>query len=152
MEVFILIYEHRHGRELSAYANRELAEKELADLIEDDLRACVEHPLLGKIKAALEKGDIYEARDLWSHSGGSLDIQELTVLARPDSERERSFEALWNAANDDDAEALERIMIRAGMLWQCEECGWNNDSDDAACEDPDCPGRRPEESEPAERV
>lgn len=39
------------------------------------------------------------------------------------------------AANDEEMEAIESAMCRAGLIWKCEECYYNNDPEHETCEE-----------------
>lgn len=42
---------------------------------------------------------------------------------------------LFNAADDNEADVIEQVAIKAGLLWRCpdEGCRYNNDEQDKVC-------------------
>jgi hypothetical protein len=59
------------------------------------------------------------------------------------------LDRVFNAAHDEEIEAIEQAAFRAGVLWRCRsivrgrECGWNNDESEKKCGD--CGKAKPKE-------
>ena len=45
----------------------------------------------------------------------------------------KAWESLWRYAEDDEANMIEAIAVRAGLLWKC-ECQYCNGDDVLECE------------------
>lgn len=87
MTVFILLYAHRHGSDVSVYASRALAEEARSELIDtaiDDWDE--EEPLLVPIRAALATGQheeaakAYDALQATVSEPEQFEIEEKTVV------------------------------------------------------------------------
>jgi uncharacterized protein (DUF983 family) len=46
---------------------------------------------------------------------------------------QKSWEALFNAADDFEAETLEAVALKAGIFWKCPSCDYNNSHDSDKC-------------------
>jgi hypothetical protein len=47
---------------------------------------------------------------------------------------EDKLEQVIRVANDEEMDAIESAMIRAGLIWKCEECCYNNGPESESCE------------------
>jgi hypothetical protein len=45
-----------------------------------------------------------------------------------------AWESLWNTADDEEANMLDTLALRAGVFWQCAGCRFNNPNDIDTCD------------------
>lgn len=82
MNVWVLIYEHRHGSDITVYATEQLAQGGAKELIEQYLDQEVQRQdARAAIRAALKANLLSDATELYNdHSGEYVTISKQTVV------------------------------------------------------------------------
>lgn len=133
MEVHVLIFEHRHGRDVSAHATEELAVAEAAEIAR---RWWSEARRRERSLPAAPPGSDAEAMSLYFAAQEGEELLEIAgcevgppqpppageAQATPAASRitgAEAIEALYEAARDPELAILDEIVERAGLGWRC---------------------------------